>query len=391
MRLAVVVQRYGLEVNGGAELMARQYAEHLAPFLQIEVLTTCAQDYMTWANAYPAGEQLVDGVSVRRFPVRRPRDVAAFNTMSERLLAGPHSHLDEEHWMALQGPDAPEMFDYVRANEARYDLFVFFTYLYASTYVAMPLVAHKSLLWPTAHDEPWIHLDLFRSLFNLPRGLLFSSDEEEQFVRRQFHNQHLPGRVIGTGVEVPNRPRRSMLPEPYLLYLGRIDESKGCGELFDYFLRYKALTRDPLKLVLVGQPVMPVPDHPDIVAKGYIATDERFDWLQSAELLVLPSRYESLSLVTLEAMSLGVPVLVNAQSPVLRGHCTKSQAGLYYRNLTEFIMSLRLLRAQPVLRANLGRRGIAYVQRNYAWPMITERHLEFLRATYRMVYSRPLS
>jgi len=387
MRLAIVVQRYGVEVNGGAELEARQYAEHLTPFVQVEVLTTCAQDYMTWANVYPPGEQTVNGVRVRRFPVRQPRDVARFNALSERLMAGPHAHLEEEQWMALQGPDAPALFDYLRANESQYDLFVFFTYLYASTYVGLSLVAHKSLLWPTAHDEPWIYLDLFRGLFNLPRGLLFNSNEEAQFVRKKFQNQHVAGRVIGVGVDVPDRPRRSMLADPYMLYLGRIDDSKGCGELFHNFLRYKAVTRDSLKLVLVGQPVMPVPRHPDILAPGYIAGDERFDWVQGAELLVLPSRYESLSLVTLEAMGLGVPVLVSAHSPVLRGHCLKSQAGLYYANEAEFLAAVRLLRGQPALRNLLGQRGKLYVQRNYAWPIIVERHLDFLRTVYASVHS----
>jgi glycosyltransferase involved in cell wall biosynthesis len=188
-------------------------------------------------------------------------------------------------------------------------------------------------------------------------------------------------------VEVPSRPRRTMIADPYLLYLGRIDESKGCGELFHDFLQYKAQTHDTLKLALVGQAVMQVPDHPDIVATGFVAPDERFDWIQDAELLVLPSRHESLSLVTLEAMGLGTPVLVNAHSPVLLGHSTRSQAALYYRNQAEFIMSVQLLRSQPTLRASLGQRGVSYVQRNYAWPRITERHLEFLRSMYQLVYS----
>ena len=55
MKLAVVVQRYGAEINGGAELHARYIAEHLARHHDVEVLTTCARDYVTWANELPSG------------------------------------------------------------------------------------------------------------------------------------------------------------------------------------------------------------------------------------------------------------------------------------------------------------------------------------------------
>ena len=41
-KLAFVVQRYGLEVNGGAELLSRQLVEHLQQQYDIEVLTTKA-------------------------------------------------------------------------------------------------------------------------------------------------------------------------------------------------------------------------------------------------------------------------------------------------------------------------------------------------------------
>jgi len=378
VRVAFVVQRYGLEVGGGAELEARLLAEWLSPYLQIEVLTTCAVDYMTWSNHYPPGIEQVNGVRVRRFPVRAPRDVARFNRFSEEILGTAHSHYDEVQWMSLQGPDVPTLFDFIMEHEADYDLFVFFTYLYATTYLGLQLVPRKSLLFPTAHDEPWIYLDIFRSVFHLPRGFIFNSYEEERFVRRLFRNDQIPGTVLGVGIDIPVPPPADVPLDDYVLYLGRIDVAKGCDELFRFYLKYKELTADPVKLVLIGTQAMSVPSHPDLVTLGYMQ-DERFAWLQQAQLLILPSPHESLSLATLEAWALGVPVLVNGKAVVLKGHCQRGHGGLYYETEEEFVEALQWLRADPALRHRLAAQGKAYVEDRYSWPDILRGYLDFFR------------
>ena len=71
MKLAFIIQRYGAEVLGGAEHLCRLVAERLAPSHDVEVLTTCARDYVTWANEYPEGVDRVRGVTVRRFASAR--------------------------------------------------------------------------------------------------------------------------------------------------------------------------------------------------------------------------------------------------------------------------------------------------------------------------------
>ena len=102
-KVAFVVQRYGLEVNGGAELLCRQVAEHMAKYWDVEVLTTCAIDYMTWQNEYPPGPTTVNGVAVQRFAVDVPRDVAAFNRLSASVLTGGGRDA-ELRWRQAQGP-----------------------------------------------------------------------------------------------------------------------------------------------------------------------------------------------------------------------------------------------------------------------------------------------
>jgi len=381
MRIAFVVQRYGLEVNGGAELEARLIAEHVAPYVQVEVLTTCAVDYMTWKNEYTPGVETINGILVRRFPVRATRDVEKFNRFSADLLSRPHSYYDEIRWMALQGPDVPDLFAFVRERQDDYDLFLFFTYLYATTFLGLQIVPQKSILFPTAHDEPWIQFGIFQALFHLPRGFIFNSYEEDQLVRMNFRNEYIPGVVLGVGIEMPPIPTTDVLEEDYVLYLGRVDESKGCNELFSYFLRYKEQTGDPVKLVLIGSEAMPLPTHPDVISLGFMG-EGRFAWLQKADLLVLPSPYESLSLATLEAFALGVPVLVNGAAPVLRGHCQRSHGGLYYQDETEFVESLRWLRSNEALRKKLGAQGRQYVKRHFRWPVVVASYVAFFRQIY---------
>jgi glycosyltransferase involved in cell wall biosynthesis len=386
MRIAFVVQRYGTEVNGGAELEARLIAEHVSPYVQVEVLTSCAIDYMTWQNHYAPGLTTLNGIPVRRFPVHTPRDVQTFNQFSSQIFCKPHSYYDEIHWMTLQGPDVPDLFQFIREHHQDYDLFVFFTYLYSTTFQGIQIVPFKSILFPTAHDENWIYFDIFRTVFNLPRAFIFNSAEEERFVRKRFDNAYIPGAVLGVGIELPPVPPVQVLDEDYVIYLGRIDQAKGCKELFEYFLAYKSETNDPVKLVLIGTQAMQVPSHPDILSLGFMG-EERFTWLQHAQLLVLPSPHESLSLATLEAWAMEIPVLVNGAAIVLKDHCLRSQGGLYFESEGQFISALRRLRLDAALRAKLSARGKVYVDQHYQWEKITKDYIAFFRRTFDEVYS----
>ena len=393
MRIAFVVQRYGLDVVGGSELEARLVAEHLKPYMQVEIITTCARDMQTWQNHYPVGTEHINGIAVHRFPVRAPRSVEKFNQLSAKVYGGGATdagaadaqadYFDQIEWMRLQGPDSPALFQFIKDNHSRYDLFVFMTYLYATTFIGLPLVAKKSVLIPTAHDEPPIYLDIFRNTFALPRGIVFNTRDEQDFVYQQFGNQRIPSAILGVGIDVPPVQDTTQVTEAdYLLYMGRVDPSKGSDTLFDYFLEYKRQTNDPVKLILIGTPLMPVPNHPDIVALGFLPGDERFAWLQKASVYVHPSPYESLSMATLEAWNLGVPVLVNGHAAPLKAHIQRSNGGFYYLSKDEFVAHLRRLRAEHTLRAEMGARGRAYVNEFYEWRKITEGYVAFFKRIY---------
>jgi len=381
MRIAFVVPRYGPEINGGAELVCRLLAERLVRHAEVDVLTTCAQDLMTWRNHYPPGIDIINGVPVRRFPVDYERHPLAFQRFSEMMMAGPRSFFDQVQWMALQGPFSSELLNYLSQARNRYDLFLFMPYLYCTTYLGVQRVPERAVLYPMTHDEPPVYLDLFEALFHLPRGFIYNTVEERDFVHRRFHNAHIPYRVLGVGIDVPRVPDEAIPPGEYIVYAGRVDLSKGCDALIQYFIRYKAEHPGPLRLILIGQVSMEIPDHPDICALGFIPEEEntrRFAWLRGARVFVMPSPYESLSLATLEAWACSVPVLVNGHTAVLRGHCRRSNGGLYYNDYDEFAAALHLLLTNEPLRQALGRNGARYVEQNYSWETVERAYLEWL-------------
>lgn len=383
-RIGFVVQRYGLEVNGGAEHHCRRLAEQLRSDFDVEVLTTCALDYLKWKNHYPEGTETLNGVTVRRFRTDFPRRIRAFGRFADRLYVTPHTFLDEAEWIRRQGPHALGLLRYLKEREAEYDLFIFFTYLYFPTLLGLPLVPWKAVLVPTAHDEPPLSLDCVRPLFHLPRGIIYNSEEERTLIHSRFRNEHIPWEVIGAGVDPatdanPERfRRRHGIEGDYLLYVGRVDVKKGCRELFDDVVRLHESGHHRLRLVLVGSAAMKLPRHPAVTALGFLPEADKNDALAGALALVVPSPYESLSLVALEAWGLGIPVLASAASPVLVGHCERSGGGVIYFDSREFIQAVDRLSSTPELCHVLGEKGREYVERHFRWPPLIERYRRFI-------------
>ncbi len=385
LKVAFVVQRCGREVNGGAEAHCLQIAQRMSRHWQTEVLTTCALDYMSWANHYPSGEESIDGTTVRRFAVDAPRDVEAFNELSRQLHSRQNrcSLAEQEAWMRAQGPMSRDLADFIANHRNDYDAFIFFTHLYATTYFLLPLVKDKAWLAPLAHDDWLIHFSMWDRLFASPRGVIFNTEEERDFLRKRFRNALPPGPVVGVGIEPPTTTnpvafrQRYKLTDPFLLYVGRVDASKGCDELFDYFQRLCHADPTPRKLVIIGREVMPIPQHERIIHLGFVDDQTKWDAMAACDWLVTPSRYESLSMVLLETWASGRPAIVNGQCEVLIGHCRKANAGLWYSSYEEFREILSLIDGPT--RNAMGRQGAAYVRANYSWEQVENKYLHILR------------
>jgi glycosyltransferase involved in cell wall biosynthesis len=381
VKLAVVVQRYAADINGGAELHARYIAERLARHADVEVLTTCARDYVTWKNELPAGEEKINGVRVRRFPVAHPRSPEKFGRLSDRVFNHAHSIGDEIAWLDAEGPTSPELIRHVAQSAEAFDYFLFFSYRYYHAWHGVRTIASKAILVPTAERDAAIGLSIFQPVFRSARALMYNSFEERALIEHMSGRKG-PGVVVGVGSEIPERTqpwrfkKQFHIRRPFALYIGRIDENKGCDELFSHFTRYAEMYPNGLDLVLIGSNVLPIPKHPRIRHLGYLPDTDKFDALSAADLLVMPSKYESLSMVALESWALGKPVLANGACDVLKGQVLRSNAGLYYESFEEFAEAMYLLEASGPLGGLLGRNGRDFFRRHYSWQVIERKYLE---------------
>jgi glycosyltransferase involved in cell wall biosynthesis len=384
--LAIVVQRYGPDVTGGSESLARAVAERLAGEYRVTVLTTCARDYVTWRNELPAGTEALGGVEVKRFPVEEERDLADFNRLSETLYGRPHTRGDELDWLRRQGPYVPALVRELEASRDRFHAVMFFTYLYYPTFWGLKAAPERSVLVPTTHDEPPLRFEIYREMFRVPRALAFLTSPEEALVQSRFPLEGRAARVAGIGVELPPSPdvlafrARHAAAGRYLLYAGRIDAGKGCAEMLALYARYRAEDPQAPELLLIGNLAMPAPTLKGVRYLGYVSESEKAAALAGAELVVCPSAYESLSIVLLEAFALGVPALVNARSPVLQDHCRRANGGLYYGTADEFVEALGLLLHEEPLRRAMGENGRRYVRDNYRWDVVLARYRELIES-----------
>jgi len=387
LKLGFVVQRYGVEIAGGAEYHCRLIAELLKDHADVEIFTTCALDYVEWRNHYDEGESLLNGVRVHRYKVERQRDILRFAALSEAIQERDHDDADEEAWMDAQGPYSPALRDHVLelGEEGSFDALIFFSYRYWTTCRALRSSRTPVLMAPTAEDDGLYRLRLFRPAFEATTQFVFNSVEERGMLETAL-GRPLPGEIVGVGSALPASVdaggfrTRFGIEGPFLLYVGRIDLNKGCPELFDHFLRYRAETGSSLKLVLIGRAVLEIPADPAVRALGFVDDADKWNALSACLALAIPSKLESLSMVTLEAFWAERPVVANAHCAVLRGQCRRSGGGLYYTSYEEFRGILETLESDASLRERMGRAGHAYFEKNYAWPVILEKYLRLIAA-----------
>jgi glycosyltransferase involved in cell wall biosynthesis len=380
-----VVPRYGTDIRGGAETGARMFAEHLVADrgYEVEVLTTCALDALTWRDELPEGTEVINGVTVHRIASEAGRGIG-FHPLSGSLLADPeHAGVDDmARWVDLQGPMSPALLRAVETSEA--DVIAFYPYLYYPTIRGLPLVRQRAIMHPAAHEEPALHLPLFDDLFTQCRGFVFQTRSERRLVVERFNVATTPQVLVGLGVEEAvgtsdeARARFGLGEAPYLLCIGRVDDKKGTGILWRFFRSYKERHPGPLTLVFVGQVVNPPDQADDVVVTGLIDDADKWGLLRGARALVAPSPYEAFSITVVEGMTAGAPVIVNAVCGATREHCEQSGAGMWFEGFAEFESVVERVTGDAVLHETMRQNGMRYVEANYRWPVILDRYCAFV-------------
>jgi glycosyltransferase involved in cell wall biosynthesis len=400
MKILYSVQRYGTEIVGGSESACRQFAEQLVSRgHEVHVLTSTALSYVTWANHYQPGTSVINGVVVHRLPVQYERDSDVFARVHEQILKNPAlaSLSEQQTWAKEMGPVLDGHVQWLREHAGDFDAVVFMTYMYSTATVGIPSVYGLApiVFQPTSHDEPSAHLPMYRAIFSMADAFLYFTEEEQRVVQR-LYSPAAGGRVVGIGMPTDVlhtdgssfREKYRLGNDPYLLYVGRVDVFKGVAELIRFFVEYKGHHPSNLKLVLAGESVMEIPEHPDIQHVGFLEDSVKQDAIAGSIALVQPSPFESFSIVLCEAWLQSRPVLVQGASEVMVGQVNRSQGGLPYNGFAEFDGCLHWLYEHQEEAAQLGESGRQYVLENYNWSTVLEKFESMVDAAQKSFHSR---
>ena len=391
MKVLYSVQRYGSDIVGGSETACREYAEHLVKRgHEVTVLTSCAKNYENWRNDYSTGDSIINGVKVHRLSVAAPQDSDFFHTLHPWMMQhhGSATLNQQSEWAQQIGPQLEGHEAWLAANVRNFDVAVFMTYLYTTTTTGLPLVAGivPTILQPTSHDEPDAYVSLFQTMFRQPDAFLFFTEEEKALVQR-IYNIDPVGDVAGIGVDTTQplgnaerfRSKYKLGGAPYLIYVGRLDERKGVGELVAYFTAMKKRKPTDLRLVLVGDGSFDADDYQDVVRVGFLNDEEKRDAIAGSIALVQPSHFESFSIVLCEAWLQKRVALVQGGSTVLRGQAMRSGGAIPYEGFAEFETSVEFVMANPESCQELGKNGHAFVSGMYNWDLVLDKFQETAR------------
>jgi len=385
-RIAIVAQRWAPEMVGGSEALAWQYAELLSEDFEVDLLTSTALDYITWESALPEGTERVGDVAVRRFATAFTRSEYFFTldrkvradwattgtTTSERAARFWTTALQEEV-IKFQGPWCPGLLAHLDAHAGDYKAVVLATYLYPTSYfAACRLDPNKLLMAPTLHDEPMAHLPVYARYRERIARFLWLTNAERDLASRLWGVEQ--GEVIGMTIEAATAKPESM-PYPYLLYCGRIDALKGVDQLLAWFALHRAARPDStLRLVLTGKDTLGLRKMPNVEFLGFVSEARKLALMAGALAFVQPSRYESFSIVALEAMAQGTPIVVNGHCAALAEHVVASGCGSAYRDRGEFDAAIDALASMPPdVREKNAERARAYVANRYAREQVRKR------------------
>lgn len=394
-KIGLIVQRYGENVNGGAEVFAKLIAQKLSEENDITILTSRALDYRFWKPELPEGESTENGIKIKRF--NHGQKATGKNIVQQNrgykgrrlyqkfyrflgrpalfLKLFPSAEITEKNqlkWIENEGPTMYDLVQYLKENEFFYDVFIFVTYLYYPCVAGLLAVPKKSIFIPTMHNEKAAYYPIFKKTMTSAKYLLFLTESEQSFSNRLFKTENIMQAVVPVGIDVQDDFKNNdvlkkyAIVHKYIAYVGRIDAAKGCDVLVNFFIDFISKNKSDLILVLAGKYSEVFTKHPQIIYTGFISEYDKLQLMKQAEVLVIPSQYESLSLVLLESFACKTPVIVNGKCEVLKEHILRSNGGWIYENNHDFnkILFSILQNENNEVKANAGNK---YVLEHYTW------------------------
>lgn len=377
-KIAFVVQRYGEDICGGAEYLCRVLAEHMTKNFKVDVLTSCSMGYTPWDNYFDKGIETVNNVRIHRFKVEKKINNSRLSELANKVRKNDEAAEDE--WIGEVGPYCPSCIQYLQEHGMEYKAVIYVTYSFYLTVMGIKLGLKNSIFMPTAHDDAGLYMSVYKKAFGGARAFLYNSIEERDLIYRTFKTQDKPSRLTCVGIDEPDWndsgfPERFLeYKDNYILYVGRVSIGKNFKELNRYFTEYKKRNPSDLKLIVAGKidDGMDLKYSDDILYAGFVTDRERNELIRNTKLLVMPSKYESLSLVILESMIARRPVLVNGKCDVLKGQCIRSNAGLYYTDYFEFEYELNFILNNKEEYHQMCENGYNFVKNIYDWDNVVE-------------------
>ena len=329
----MVIQRFGPSVIGGAESYAQDLAGQIHDQLgrDVHVYTTCAESHLSWANDYPAGDESASFGKILRFRTWFRR-WPGFGVISRCLIALrrgcvalklPQAWIKalESIWFLAQGPYTPSLIKTLEQKQDQYECVLAMTYLYWPTLTAVERLKIRKIMIPLAHDETPFYFDRVRQALERSDCILSNVVPEARLIKKVAPRSKVS--VAGAGIKFTQfalqENTKDSNQKPYLLYLGRISRGKGVDQLIKW-MGTKQLRAFNFELILAGHlepDLKELANLPHVTYAGHVSPEEKSRLISNAFAVVNPSSHESLSLITLEALALGIPVLVNQQSEVL--------------------------------------------------------------------------
>lgn len=386
-KIGFVIPWYAENIPGGAEMETREVTKHLkAAGLDVEILTTCVKEFGSdWnKNFYPEGEEIVHNVPVKRFKVRK-RDTRAFGAVNAKLMNGEVPPPEEQQIFVDEMVNSPDLYRYIKNNSSEYTAFVYIPYMFGTTYFGVKTCPEKAVLIPCFHDEAYVYMDIFRSLYSKAAGMIFNARPEYELTKRLYDIENMQTVVMGIGMDTDLTSdaaafrKKFGISEPFIIYAGRKDAGKNVHTLVKYFSEYRKRRVTDLKLVLIGGGEIQIPadvrDH--VIDLGFVDRQDKYDAIAASEFLCQPSKNESFSLVIMESWLCGRPVLVHEKCAVTANFAREAEGGLYFNDYFEFEGCTDFFLSKKDTAAQMGRNGCAYVKKNFDWDIIVDKYKEF--------------